>query len=368
MAIPLKDYFNSDSLSDISINIKEVYTSFESSLFIQKVFDDEWDSLEFKQRIEKITDIIFELFKFDYDFTLMVLHKLALKLDKQNYNENRLEYWFIPYFIEKYGKDKFHNSIDKIEDITKIATCEFVVRHYFISHQDEMLKKAYSWSRNYDFRVRRLASESCRPRLPWGIKLNIFIEKPELILPILENALNDSNDWVLKSVANNLNDISKDNPEFYLGILKKFIGKNTKLDKFLKHSARTLFKKADEEVLNIFGVRKNTSLKMNQLRLDDHKIKIGDNLSFSFNLANESTKEVLSRIEYKIYYLQGSNKHFAKVFKISEKNLMPNSTVIIKKNHSFREITTRRYYLGTHFLSIIINGNESERLSFSLYK
>ena len=72
------------------------------------------------------------------------------------------------------------------------------------------------WSKHENEHVRRLASEGCRPRLPWAISLPPFKQNPSTILPILENLKRDPSLYVRRSVANNLNDISKDNPQITL--------------------------------------------------------------------------------------------------------------------------------------------------------
>ncbi|MNT98502.1 hypothetical protein D3C72_2411010 [compost metagenome] len=55
-----------------------------------------------------------------------------------------------------------------------------------------------------------------------------------------------------------------------------------------------------------------------------------------------------------------------KVFKISEKIYHPNQLTKIERNQSFKLITTRVFHAGTHQLSIIINGTESDVLEFEL--
>ena len=102
------------------------------------------------------------------------------------------------------------------------------------------------WSKHKDPRVRRLASEGCRPRLPWAMALPDFKRDPSKILPILEQLKADSDVWVRKSVANNLNDISKDNPELAISIFKKWLGGNKETDWIVKHAARTLLKQGNK--------------------------------------------------------------------------------------------------------------------------
>ena len=72
------------------------------------------------------------------------------------------------------------------------------------------------WSKSPCFHVRRLASEGLRPRLPWAKKLTTFSQNPSPIITILENLKADPSAYVRKSVANNLNDLLKENYPFTL--------------------------------------------------------------------------------------------------------------------------------------------------------
>ena len=39
---------------------------------------------------------------------------------------------------------------------------------------------------------------------------------------------------------------------------------------------------------------------------------------------------------------------------------------ILIRKHNFKEITTTKYYPGTHYLSLMINGVEYKRVDFQL--
>ncbi|MGB5868184.1 MAG: hypothetical protein WBG69_09970, partial [Arcobacteraceae bacterium] len=71
------------------------------------------------------------------------------------------------------------------------------------------------------------------------------------------------------------------------------------------------------------------------------------------------------RVEYKIDFLRANGKHNSKVFKISEVNNFIGTKTIDKK-YSFKPISTRRYYLGEHKVSVIVNGVVLEESRFAL--
>ena len=100
----------------------------------------------------------------------------------------------------------------------------------------------YAWSKHENEDVRRLASEGCRPALPWAQALPKYKKDPRPILPILEELKADPSPFVRKSVANNLNDISKTHPDLVVSIAKSWYGKNEHTDRIVKHACRTLLK------------------------------------------------------------------------------------------------------------------------------
>lgn len=105
------------------------------------------------------------------------------------------------------------------------------------------------------------------------------------------------------SVANNLNDIAKDNPEIVIDLAKKWKGESKEVDWIIKHGCRTLLKQGIPEVMELFGfdsIRNNIS--MEDFQISSLKVKVGDSLEFGFNLLNHSNKTIKIRLEYGIYY------------------------------------------------------------------
>lgn len=97
--------------------------------------------------------------------------------------------------------------------------------------------------------VRRLASEGFRPRLPWGAGVPALKKDPSPILPVLELLKQDPAETVRRSVANNLNDISKEHPDLVLGIARRWQGLGLDTDWIIKHACRGLLKKGHPEAL-----------------------------------------------------------------------------------------------------------------------
>ena len=148
--------------------------------------------------------------------------------------------------------------------------------------------------------VRRLASEGCRPRLPWAMSLPKLKENPAPIIPIMENLKNDPSRFVRLSVANNLNDISKDNPQIVIALAKKWKGQSENIDWVIKHGCRTLLKQGNHEILNLFGLSLNDNISIGDFKILTKRIKMGDSVEFCFNLNNYNTEKRTIRLEYGI--------------------------------------------------------------------
>jgi hypothetical protein len=168
------------------------------------------------------------------------------------------------------------------------------------------------------------------------------------------------------SVANNLNDIAKDNPELVIDLVKKWQGKSENIDWVIKHGSRTLLKQGNAEAMKTFGFDVVKNIIIKDFKISKSKVKIGESLEFGFRLLNNSTAKVKIRLEYGLYYQKANGTLSKKVCKISEKEYAKNSITQITRKHSFRVVTTRVLHIGPHQVSIIINGKEYDKYNFEL--
>lgn len=377
MAEPFKNMYNEQFFDRFTKDLKLVINDFDAREFVSRIMDDEWENRELKQRCRHITTVLKEFLPVDYKDAIAKILEL-LDYVKSTYPDFSviddekfgltLEYGAIlDNYVEQYGLDDYETSVRAIEKITQFTSCEFAVHPFIIKYPDEMMKQMLVWSKHEHWGVRRLASEGCRPRLPWAMALPNLKENPAPIIPILENLKNDPSRFVRLSVANNLNDIAKDNPETVIDLVKKWRGESKEVDWIIKHGCRTLLKQGNPEMMELFGfdsVIENISI--DNFQIPTPKVKVGDSLEFSFKLLNHNDKKVRIRLEYAIYYQKANGTLTKKVHKISEKEYAADSVTQITRKHSFRVVTTRKLHLGLHQIAVIINGNEFEKYSFEL--
>lgn len=252
---PLKLWFDKELAELLSQKLTSVKTDFNSASFITKI-DSGVDGLELKDRVELITDELNNELDGDYSQQIEVLLQI---LGPENEDETGMfkeYYWVMPIakFVEKYGTDHFQVSMDAIHEITKRNTGEYAIRPFIEKYPDRTMAQMLKWSKDQNKHVRRLASEGGRPRLPWATKLQLFIDNPSLLLPILENLKDDQSKYVQKSVANCVNDILKDNPEVAKKTIVDWTKDPTKERAWIiNHALRNLRKKNDTWALKIIS-------------------------------------------------------------------------------------------------------------------
>lgn len=377
MAEPFKNMYNEQFLERFSKDLIVVIPDFDAREFASQVMDNEWENRELKERCKHITNVLKKFLPIEYkDAIAKILELLdyveSSRPDFSQIDDTKfgltLEYgWILDNYVEQYGLDDYETSVRAIEKITQFTSCEFVTHPFIAKYPKKMMAQMLVWSKHEHWGVRRLASEGCRPRLPWAMALPSLKENPEPIIPILENLKNDPARFVRLSVANNLNDIAKDNPETVINLVKRWQGESQEVDWIIKHGCRTLLKQGNSEVMELFGFGSTgKNIHIEDFQISTPEVKIGNSLEFSLKLFNNNNKRTKIRLEYGVYYQKANGTLAKKVHKISEKEYAENSVTNITRKHSFRVVTTRKLHLGHHQVAVIINGNEFEKYDFEL--
>ncbi|WP_438710558.1 DNA alkylation repair protein [Aquimarina muelleri] len=366
MAELFKNIYTHKFFEEFTTTIQKIIPDFNACSFSNKIFDDQWQDKELKQRMRHITIVLQQHLSPNYSANVDILLKVIDQLKKEGKKENSLEYMFFPDFIEVYGILHYETSIKAIEKITQFTSCEFAIRPFLIKFSKKGINQMIKWSTHKHPMVRRLSTEGCRPRLPWAMSIPFLKKDPISIIPILQCLKKDESESVRRSVANNLNDISKDNPDIVISLAKKWIGESNDIDWVVKHGSRTLLKQGNKQIMKLFGFKSTSQIKITNFQILTPKVKIGGALEFFFQINNTSLSPSKLRLEYGLYYQKHNESLSKKVFKISEKLYPEKSKTTITRKQSFKIITTRKLYPGLHQISIIINGNEFEKHDFIL--
>jgi 3-methyladenine DNA glycosylase AlkC len=365
MASPLKDLYSPAFYDRLTTALAATIQDFDQALFIKKIFTPEFEFKELKERMKHTTQVLHDFLPDDYPQTITLIKKIIEQLRIQGIGEDGLAYMFLPDYIETYGIDDLENSVEALEFVTQFVSCEFAVRPFILKYENQMILRMQQWSLHESHKVRRLSSEGSRPRLPWAMGIPFLKKDPTSILPILENLKTDPSEFVRRSVANSLNDIAKDHPQVVLNMAKKWSGLGAETDAIIKHGSRTLLKQGHADILKHYGLI-DAGILLKDFKILTPKIRIGESLEFSFSILNSNPAEQKVRLEYAIYYKKQNGQSTKKVYKISERIYPAGATINIIRKQKFILITTRKFHLGDHQISMIINGAEKNILPFEL--
>lgn len=363
MPEPLKNSYSRSFLQRFATEVTQVVPAFRHHDFVEQVFDQNWEEKELKERMRHIAWVLNHYLPGSYKQQLLLLTRIIEQLKKSGIKPG-FEYMFFPDFIEQFGQADVPASLQAMETVTQFTSCEFAIRPFLVKHPDVVMQQMLQWSRHAHPSVRRFSSEGCRPRLPWAMAIPALKKDPAPILPILKNLKSDPSLFVRKSVANNLNDIAKDHPDLVIKLVKKWKGKTKETDWIIRHGCRTLLKKANQHAYALFGLAGSTNCTVQNLKLSASKIRIGERLSFSFDLKPDCVGTL--RIEYAVYYAKANGKEVRKLFQLTEKPFEPGAVYTIRKEQRFQDFTTRKHYPGKHTIAIVVNGQERMAKSFAL--
>lgn len=249
----VKEWFDEELAELLSNKILSQYPAFDSKSFIHEIKQGV-NELELKARLRLFSKHLKAHLPHTYDEAVTILVAI---LGEENPEETGMftqYYWVMPIatFVEEHGLNDFDTSINAIAEITKRNTGEFAIRPFLKTYPDKTLEIMTQWSLDNNFHLRRLASEGTRPRLPWATKLDAFIDKPELLLPILNNLKDDPVKFVQKSVANNLNDVLKDNYDFGMTVLQQWTHNATNQRRWIiKHALRKQAKDGNPAAIHL---------------------------------------------------------------------------------------------------------------------
>jgi 3-methyladenine DNA glycosylase AlkC len=272
-----------------------------------------------------------------------------------------------PDYAEVYGLDDWEASMPALEEFTQQMSAEFAIRPFIVRYPERTMTQMLTWAHHPNAEVRRLASEGCRPRLPWGIRLTALQADPAPILPILELLKDDESESVRRSVSNNLNDIAKDHPGLVLDVLRRWQSHDTpEIRKITSHALRTLVKQGNPEALALLGHSAEAALAVHNLAVEPPAVAVGGTVTLSFDVESLSNQPQDLIIDYVVYHKKADGQLSPKVFKLTKRTIGPGKVLRVTKRHSFAPVTTRTYYAGEHAIEPKVNGQSFGRVMFLL--
>lgn len=358
---PLKEMFGQTFYTKLAHTFASVHKPFQPEHFIKEVTIN-LENRSLNQRMRNTSIILRKYLPDDYSKSIGIMKEVVPQL---NSGYTTLVF---PDFVSLYGIDHVNESLDALKFFTPFGSSEFAIRTFLKRDLEKTLRVMKEWSTDENHHVRRLSSEGSRPRLPWSFKLEEIIKKPALTLPILENLKCDNELYVRKSVANHLNDLSKDSPDYVLKLVKNWDKTHPHTAWIVKRGIRSLLKQGDKKSMAVFNLTKDVQVSVKRFSLSNNMIRLNDSLQFQFDLVSEKSTPQTLMIDYRIHYVKKSGVQLPKVFKLKEIILKPREIVSIVKKQRFQDFTTRKLFSGRHTLEIIVNGEVITRKKFEFLR
>jgi 3-methyladenine DNA glycosylase AlkC len=372
---PFKNLLNHDLVRAAGKRMAAVWPEFPTGAF-EKAALDGLDALEMKARAMQIAQALEHTLPADFDRACEVLEAaLAPPIPVDGLASERLAVeqglagwiiWPLGEYVARAGIDHPQRALKALHALTQRLTAEFAIRPFIVAHPQLTLKTMLSWTRDPSPHVRRLASEGSRPRLPWGLRLQALVQDPSPTLPILEALQDDPSEYVRRSVANHLNDIAKDHPALVVAWVKKHLkGATPERMAMLKHASRGLVKAGHAPMLALWGVGQPFKGQAG-LAVSPKKVAVGDGLELQLTLHSSARSPQKLLIDYAVHHVKANGGTSPKVFKGWNITLKAGEHLALRKKHSLREVTTRRYHAGRHLVEVLVNGQAVADAPFEL--
>jgi len=355
---PLKEMFNKKFYQQLAASIGSACKDFDEKNFVKDVTHD-MEDLSLNQRMRNTSVVMQKHLPNDYKKSVNIMKKAVTKIPRGYVT------LIFPDFIGLYGHDDKEFSLEALSYFTSFGSSEFAIREFLKRDPLGTLKVMETWAEDKSEHIRCLASEGSRPRLPWSFKLDAILKEPKLTRNILEKLKMDDSAYVKKSVANHLNDFSKDHTGYMLDIVSSWNKKDPNTAWIIKHACRTLIKKGNERALHLFDFKTKVDVDLSNFKISSDKISLGESLQFDFKLTSTGKKPQLLAVDYCIHYYKKTGPS-PKVFKLKEVELKPGEAIHVIKKQLFQDLTTRKHYSGKHVLEIIVNGNILGKKEFML--
>lgn len=352
----LKDLIDAAFIQRLGEACQRLQVDFDPEHFKAKVLDEDFTALELKARIRRVASTLFQHLAVPFEQACEVLKPVSSQF-------GGIQGFVFPDVVEQFGLDQPLVALAALGHFTQFSTSEFAIRPFILRYPELTLPQLMLWTQSDNHHLRRLASEGSRPRLPWGQALPKFKKDPTPLLPLLEALKQDPSDYVRRSVANHLNDISKDQPELMLDICRHWFGQHPDTDWIIKHALRGLLKQRHPAALQLFGYQPLAV--QTQLSLATDQVAMGDQFSFTLKLQLPATQSGKLRLEYAIDFAGKTGKARHKVFQWLER-LVSEPELTLQRNYHFKDLTTRKHYPGEHRISIIVNGQIMTSQTFML--
>lgn len=360
MAEPFKERLNRAAIERLATRVAEVWSGFDASAFVIRATDG-LDALELKARVEHIAQALRpHLPKAFPDAAQVLVDSLGdpAPLDDLTTDSATGVRGFVlmalTRFVSLYGLEHFEPSMAALHAMTQRFSAEFDIRFFIAKHPAATWARLEAWTTDPSTHVRRLTSEGTRPRLPWAPRIPGVIEHPARGLAILERLKDDPERYVQRSVANHLNDVSKDHPATVFAIARDWLAAPTAGRSWtIRHALRTRLKAADPKALSLFGYPDPPAVAIQDFEAGT-SVSFTGRLPYAFAIQSQADQKIL--VDAVVHYVKARGDRRPKVFRIADRQVKAGQVVRYDRAVDFKPISTRVHYPGAHRIEVRVNG------------
>jgi 3-methyladenine DNA glycosylase AlkC len=377
----LKKHLGPKVVKTLASHIKAVWPGFSQERF-EKFALKGFDDLELMARGQRIAEALDSALPDEWSECVSILMCSVDHSLRSSRKENLNGFFWLPhtFFVTLRGMRAIRESNPSARAgilrsallaqarLTMYFSAEFSIRPWLISYESETLKFLLECTNHNSEHVRRLASEGSRPRLPWSFRLRRFQEFPTLQLPILDALVDDLSPYVRKSVANHLNDIAKDHPDFAITTADRWLREKPSKERrwIVRHGLRTLVKAGHPEALKILGFGQAPVGLTVAVSTYPRRPRIGQKVEVRVHLESKSDLKQGLLVDFGIMFRKASGICSIKVFKLKELAVENGESIKLSKKVSLAQHTTRKHWPGKHKVHVLINGVEMATCDFIL--
>lgn len=356
MGEPLKNSFGPDIPRRIAAMIEAVHPGFPSAAFVTHALDG-YDELELTPRARRISQALARYLPAEPAVAIGIL---VASLGPRSEKLKGMEpFIYLPhvFFVADHGLGCFEESLHAQYELTQRFTAEFSIRAFIDRYPEETLARLKLWATDPSLHVRRLVSEGTRPRLPWASRLRRFQADPRPVIELLELLKDDPEEFVRRSVANNLNDIARDHPDLVVEVCGRWLeGASADRRSLVKHGLRTLIKQGHPGALALLGFGDDSPVDIERFSVAPKRATIGDRVTVEASLHNATEQDQPVLIDFRLHFVKSNGSTSPKVFKGASFRLAPGEARRVKKSVSLAQQTTRTHHPGRHRVEALLNG------------
>lgn len=364
----LRDVFNRRSIGALARSIGSVWTGFDRRGFEGYVFAG-LEAMGFGERSRRITEALSIFLPGDFvQAAPILIDALGPELGPQEMAPLD-SFVVMPQcaYISARGRKHFDLSMRALYEMTKRFSAEGDLRTFIEVDYEKSMQVLRRWIEDPSPHVRRLVSEGTRPRLPLASRIRRFQRDPRPVLGLLEQLRHDPSEYVRRSVANNLNDISKDHPDLVVRTLRRWArAGEAPTAQLIRHASRSLIKQGHAGALALVGCSHGVALRVLDLTVAPTQAHPGDDIRMSFTLVSEETRPEKLVVDYALHFRKANGSLSPKVFKLRSLTLHPGARIAITRRLALRPTSGRSLYPGRHEIEILVNGQKMGRAVFHL--